>query len=1057
MSSRAAAGRKRLQQPQPKKSSSFKASFIKNFSNDKKSPPSPTTLSTPTLQSYNPSGTSDIGDFNPAAPPPFTQPNSLPPPPQWHPQARSASNPARPRGYSESAGSNRKPPLSSYHDPTAPHSFYPYPSPPESVADIYTRGSSPSGSSIAQQMNATSTSPARTSPFIFRPDSPSGQIYSLRHDSAATSAHIVSSLGSSSHSKMGNRMHSNGYPSPPLSTSDNLSPLSLSPASAENPPLPSLVFSESSSEFTSSSNMSSSLSLAVNTPSIFSTSSGSGGSIKSADASLPKRSPGFVYPSSRSLGRPSPGGPKFKFKSKQVQESGTEADTENPDESYTYVQRRVGARTTPAGLRLSVAGPSSISTPSIISFNSSNSSTKSSNSDFVFPTTRSRAHPNAVPRKFRKKKDSPLDEVENGPTKFMGLSLNRKKRNSPNLQFPAVPEIPPSRHLETPTPTTAQFEGEYTYVQNEPAPVLRLPPKLGTYPLDPYNSAILESDRLSYNLLRRLNPTDTPSFCLYGNDPPSSVLDLGSGQGHWLLEAAIHWKGYGTQFTGLDIADTMKAIRPLALKHGVADNIKFVRSNFLKRPLPFEDETFDLVRMSDLTYAISYDKWDFILGEIYRVLTIGGRLEFIDDHVFFPYAKSLPPSFAPQPISDGQRSARERDNPVLYGYGADKEGEDSDTATLNGNRAGPSSLPTRFSPPQQITATMPPVEAQFWTEQSDAAQELETLFEHMMNRKFGIHLCPSEFISEMMTQIFGHAREVKTMHLTIAPPDAQLFASSDGKEPSMTMSNANARPSTSRQTDSLNASLDNPEDHRSINSPGLVLWPSTLLPMSSAELMAHALKHPKTLLSCKAALSEYAAETLDIEAEDDMVMEALWEYEGFFNSRLTSPSPAAETTVLPASASSTSVNTEREFRTHRRGPERSSIYSTSSITSEARSAMWDYDFELRHHFAWPLESPTAGQNPSAGRTDNGSSSSPGVSPPPRTGEIRRRSASSDTGTITSSLPSFTTNAPSVARKPLERESMPPDYSATEPTHVRTFHVYEALKIEPGLLSPISPV
>lgn len=62
-------------------------------------------------------------------------------------------------------------------------------------------------------------------------------------------------------------------------------------------------------------------------------------------------------------------------------------------------------------------------------------------------------------------------------------------------------------------------------------------------------------------------------------------------------------------------------------------------------------------------------------------------------------------------------------------------------------------------------------------------------------------------------------------------------------------------------------------------SPGLVLWPSTLIPISHTELQVHALKHHQSLLSSKAVLAEYAVESLDIE-DDEMIMEAMWEYEG---------------------------------------------------------------------------------------------------------------------------------------------------------------------------------
>ncbi|KAJ4491893.1 hypothetical protein C8J55DRAFT_556181 [Lentinula edodes] len=1103
MSSRTAAGRKRLQQPKQQKPSSFKSAFKKNFTSDAKSPPSssslPSSLSNPTVhqttfrQPYNLSDTSDHEDFTLAVPSTSRIPSSET---QWHPQISSGSGALHSHGPSEIRHKATRAPPSSYAAaPTHPRTFDLYPSPPGSAEDIDFRGTS-SDSSMRPFSLERIPSP---SSLLKQPELRSGHV-PMRYGSAPTSMLSVSSVSaadSSSQSRMVSHAFQSNYPSPPESNSDPLSPLSLSPASAAHSTLPSLI-SESSSDSAStrSGGMRSSTSLAVNAPaSIFSSSSGSSAELERPSSSSPsKTSPGFIYPSSRSVGRPSPGGPKFKFKKRT---KGAEMDAVTTGVgSYSAQSPEYGvpSRATSAGLRLSMIGPSSISTPSLKSprsfgsSNSSSSSMKSSDPGFVFPTTRSRAHPNVGPRKFRKKKV--LDQYENEgdktAQKFMGISLNRKKKSGSRNQFPAIPEIPQSNdtisHVDpdTPTPTAAEFGEVYTAAHSSEAAV-RIPSKLGTYPLDPYDSTLLDSDKSTYTLLRRLNSTETPSFCHFGNDPPSSVLDLGSGQGHWILEAAIHWKGYGTHFTGVDIADTMKVLRPLAIKHGVAENIKFVRSNFLKQPLPFPDQSFDLVRMANLTYAISYDKWEYVLGEVCRVLSIGGRLELIDDHIFFPYGKPLSsPSTLPPINSDAHRrnrlSSQERHGADLYGVGADDEGDASDTATLNGNRFAPSSPRNARSSPLGVTTpattsafvSVPNVEFQYWAEQVDASQELEALFEQMMNFRFGIHLCPSEFIQEMLSQIFGHSREVRTMHLTTALHDVRPVTPTntfpaDSKEESSTAQRTRA--SSSHAPDNPDVE---PVDHNEPNplglSPGLVLWPSTPLPMSHTELQAHALKHSRILLSSKAALSDHASETLDIDTEDDTFMEAMWEYESFLSSRLNPPLPTTLNTLsVPFSTSSTSVDTERGFRRENRRSEsdHNSIYSMSSVTSDARSAMWDYDFELRHHFAWSMEDSQATANSSRAMRSN-SASPPQHSTPiseshqsiDRYERIQSPSVISETQTISSYLPSFTSHEPAMVPSQTRRESMaPPDYSATEPTHVRTFHVYEAIKMDPALFTP----
>jgi ubiquinone/menaquinone biosynthesis C-methylase UbiE len=53
--------------------------------------------------------------------------------------------------------------------------------------------------------------------------------------------------------------------------------------------------------------------------------------------------------------------------------------------------------------------------------------------------------------------------------------------------------------------------------------------------------------------LQRLT-SGSPSFHDYGKMPPAMVLDLGCGQGHWILHAANVWKT--AEFFGLDIVDT---------------------------------------------------------------------------------------------------------------------------------------------------------------------------------------------------------------------------------------------------------------------------------------------------------------------------------------------------------------------------------------------------------------------------------------------------------------------------------------------------------------------
>lgn len=68
-------------------------------------------------------------------------------------------------------------------------------------------------------------------------------------------------------------------------------------------------------------------------------------------------------------------------------------------------------------------------------------------------------------------------------------------------------------------------------------------------------------------------------------------------------------------------------------------------------------------------------------------------------------------------------------------------------------------------------------------------------------------------------------------------------------------------------------------------SPGLILWPATFLPMSPSELEMHACKNMHALLGCKPALSEYVEGFKDEDGkrivEDDELFESMWQYEWY--------------------------------------------------------------------------------------------------------------------------------------------------------------------------------
>ncbi|KZT08563.1 uncharacterized protein LAESUDRAFT_757293 [Laetiporus sulphureus 93-53] len=234
-----------------------------------------------------------------------------------------------------------------------------------------------------------------------------------------------------------------------------------------------------------------------------------------------------------------------------------------------------------------------------------------------------------------------------------------------------------------------------------------------------YSPAMLDNDFWTYKLLRRLNPYKSPSWHDYGKKSPSNVLDLGCGEGHWVLYAAEAWKSAGTRVTGLDILDlhnspTGHVSRKPTTAEYVPKNTTWKRGNFVKCRLPFPDKTFDLVRMANLNLCIPSDRWDFVIEEVKRVLVPGGRLELIDDALIYPVV-SLPPS--------PQLSASSTDDIV------------SDASS---------------------------------------AAYLEDIFADMIVER-GLSVYPQDIIAEALGRVFGIENSRQLQHLRLAVPPRELL------------------------------------------------------------------------------------------------------------------------------------------------------------------------------------------------------------------------------------------------------------------------------------------
>ncbi|KAJ3778326.1 hypothetical protein FB446DRAFT_632366 [Lentinula raphanica] len=344
----------------------------------------------------------------------------------------------------------------------------------------------------------------------------------------------------------------------------------------------------------------------------------------------------------------------------------------------------------------------------------------------------------------------------------------------------------------TGSPNSSQNDDDYEYTHGDRYEVkdewitrkhrMKLHPYGADAPyMQSYDSVSLAADRYTHQLLRRLNTTGTPSFHDYISHKqsiPTSVLDLGCGEGYWLADARAAWPD--ARIVGFDIVDV---ILPEVRQRG----INLVRGNFLRYPLPFPPGSFDLVRVANLSLAIPTERWNFVLSEVYRVLQIGGRLELIDDAMCFPYGKETStPSPRRQPLVTAPNRRRhsfdEQTSSSFDLFDSDDcEGDETsdEQHSLNvndGYRVTHDETNVKFSP--VVTPEVPVVPALFedtseWAGSAQDGKALESIFFHMLESKYGMHTRTPKGIASYLKDTFGtdNVRKLRTMHLKLAPSE----------------------------------------------------------------------------------------------------------------------------------------------------------------------------------------------------------------------------------------------------------------------------------------------
>ncbi|KAH8119983.1 hypothetical protein DFH11DRAFT_1499327 [Phellopilus nigrolimitatus] len=307
-----------------------------------------------------------------------------------------------------------------------------------------------------------------------------------------------------------------------------------------------------------------------------------------------------------------------------------------------------------------------------------------------------------------------------------------------------------------------------------------------------YNKVDLQNEAYFDLLLRRLNSTGMPSFHEY-IVPPRSVLDLGCGQGLWAQEAASVWAEMGTKVVGYDLVDLIGE-KPKSLP-----NLSWRRGNFVAYDLPFKSETFDLVRLANLTDAIPIHRWQHVLKEVRRVLTPHGRVELIDDELIFSYPDQTLSRFnstsnsgsrtarsswsgsdtsksGSDNSSDGRHSQELSSSFLNLDLDSDQRSIDSAPGLCHDDSPSEDScecLPTPTTELSDDLMTLVNTEIATQMPSAPLCQEIEKIYETMLEGSYNINSRPGDFLESLLNEVFGPAGKpsvIKDFQLSLLSP-----------------------------------------------------------------------------------------------------------------------------------------------------------------------------------------------------------------------------------------------------------------------------------------------
>ncbi|KAI9279882.1 S-adenosyl-L-methionine-dependent methyltransferase [Sporodiniella umbellata] len=109
-----------------------------------------------------------------------------------------------------------------------------------------------------------------------------------------------------------------------------------------------------------------------------------------------------------------------------------------------------------------------------------------------------------------------------------------------------------------------------------------------------------------------------------------SILDVGCGSGVWMADMSSEYPN--CTYHGCDIIDAPVIIQKLA-------HLNFSYGNVIQK-LPYEDNTFDFVRMGLFVWALRANEWPIAIKEVIRVVKPGGIVQFVDVTPLLPKDKN---------------------------------------------------------------------------------------------------------------------------------------------------------------------------------------------------------------------------------------------------------------------------------------------------------------------------------------------------------------------------------------------------------------------------------